>query len=264
LRKLIFKILLCIFIINIISISAFFTFPSHGASEEIDPKFGSAPTIDGQIDSIENEWKDASNIQTNLTDLPIELWVMESGTKLFIAVQIDLAGVVNRTTEFVGILISNSSSEDIGDFVDAKIIQFSDIYDDEFDYFDYLINNGVFVIDSISNGNGAAKLVSETATYEFSIPIDNPQGVEEDVYLKYDDAFAFNITYGNTPIYPEGIKKSSIFLINIKTPPRIELGFWKLTAFIFSITIFSLVGILYGFYIYRIFKLKGTMERYRR
>ncbi|MFX1317359.1 MAG: hypothetical protein ACFE9T_15960 [Promethearchaeota archaeon] len=263
-RKLIFKILLCIFIINIISISVFFTFPSYGALEEIDPKFGRAPTIDGQINSIENEWKDASNIETNLTDLPVELWVMESGAKLYIAVQIELSGVVNRTTEFVGIIISNSSSEDIKDFVDAKIIQFSDIYNDEFDYFDYVINNSIFVIDSIPNGNGAAKLNGETGTYEFSIPIDNPQGVEEDVYLNYDDSFAFNITYGNTPIYPEGIEKSSIFLINIKKPPKVELGFWKLTAYIFLIIIFSFIGILYGFYIYKIFKLKATMERYRR
>ena len=253
------------FIINIFFISVLFTIPCHGALEEIDPNFGKAPTIDGQIDSFANEWNEAYKIQTNLTDLPINLWVMQSSSKLYIAVQIELSGVVNRTSEFVGILISNSSSEDIKDFIDAKIIQFSNITENEFDYFDYFINNSVFIPDSASNGNGAAKLEGETSTYEFSIPINNPQGsIDEDVYLKYDEPFAFNITYGLTPSYPQGIMKSSIFLININYPPRSELPLLKLTIFVFTIVIFSLAVVLYGFYIYRIIKLKEIMERYRR
>ncbi len=239
--------------------------PCHGALEEIDPNFGKAPTIDGQIDSFANEWDEAYKIQTNLTDLPINLWVMQSSSKLYIAVQIELSEVVNRTSEFVGILISNSSSEDIKDFIDAKIVQFSNITEDESDYFDYFINNSVFIPDSASNGNGVAKLEGETSTYEFSIPINNPQGsIDEDVYLEYGELFAFNITYGLTPCYPQGIMKSSIFLINIKDPPRSELPLLKLTIFIFAIVIFSLAVILYGLYIYRIIKLKEIMERYRR
>jgi len=265
LRKLILKILLSIFIINIFFISVLFTIPCYGALEEIDPNFGKAPIIDGQIDSFANEWDEAYKIQTNLTDLPINLWVMQSSSKLFISVQFDLIVGVHSPTEFVGILISNSSSEDREDFIDAKIIQFSNITENEFDYFDYFINNSVFIPDSASDGNGAAKLEGETSTYEFSIPINNPQGgIEEDVYLKYDEPFAFNITYGDTPSYPQGIKKSSIFLINIKHPPRIEIPLLKLTIFIFAIVIFSLAVILYGFYIYRIIKLKEIMERYRR
>lgn len=253
------------FIINIFFISVLFTIPCHGALEEIDPNFGKAPTIDGQIDSFANEWDEAYKIQTNLTDLPINLWVMQSSSKLYIAVQIELSEVVNRTSEFVGILISNSSSEDIKDFIDAKIIQFSNITEDEFDYFDYFINNSVFIPDSASNGNGAAKLEGETSTYEFSIPINNPQGsIDEDVYLEYGELFAFNITYGLTPSYPQGIMKSSIFLININYPPRSELPLLKLTIFVFTIVIFSLAVVLYGFYIYRIIKLKEIMERYRR
>ncbi len=253
------------FIINIFFISVLFTIPCHGDLEKIDPNFGKAPTIDGQIDSFANEWDEAYKIQTNLTDLPINLWVMQSSSKLYISVQFDLNVGYHSPTEFVGILISNSSSEDREDFIDAKIIQFSNITEDEFDYFDYFINHSVFIPDSASNGNGAAELEGETSTYEFSIPINNPQGgIEEDVYLEYGDPFAFNITYGDTPSYPQGIKKSSIFLININYPPRSELPLLKLTIFIFAIVIFSLAVILYGFYIYRIIKLKEIMERYRR
>lgn len=253
------------FIINIFFISVLFTIPCHGALEEIDPNFGKAPTIDGQTDSFANEWDEAYKIQTNLTDLPINLWVMQSSSKLYISVQFDLIVGVHSPTEFVGILISNSSSEDREDFIDAKIIQFSNITENEFDYFDYFINNSVFIPDSASDGNGAAKLEGETSTYEFSIPINNPQGgIEEDVYLEYGDPFAFNITYGDTPSYPQGIKKSSIFLININHPPKSELPLLKLTIFVFTIVIFSLAVVLYGFYIYRIIKLKEIMERYRR
>jgi len=195
-----------------IFISVLYTVPSYGALEEIDPNFGKVPTIDGEIGSFTNEWDEAYKIQTNLTDLPINLWVMQSSSKLYISVQIELeSGVVNRTSEFVGILISNSSSEDIKDFIDAKIVQFSNITEDEFDYFDYFINNSVFIPDSASSGNGAAKLEGETSTYEFSIPINNLQGdIDEDVYLEYGEPFAFNITYGLTPGYPQGIMKSSI------------------------------------------------------
>ncbi len=233
--------------------------------EKIDPNFGKAPTIDGQIDSFANEWDEAYKIQTNLTGLPINLWVMQSSSKLYISVQFDLNVGYHSPTEFVGILISNSSSEDREDFIDAKIIQFSNITEDEFDYFDFFIDNSVFISDSASDGNGAAKLEGETSTYEFSIPINNPQGgIDEDVYLEYGEPFAFNITYGDTPSYPQGIMKNSIFLINIKHPPRIEIPLLKLTIFISAIVIFSLAVILYGFYIYRIIKLKEIMERYRR
>lgn len=264
-RKLNLKILLSLIIINTIFISILFTVPSHGALEEIDPNFGKAPTIDGEIGSFANEWDEAYKIQTNLTDLPINLWVMQSSSRLYISVQFDLIVGIHSPTEFVGILISNSSSEDREDFIDAKIVQFSNITEDEFNYFDYFINQSVFIPDSASSGNGAAKLEGETSTYEFSIPINNPQvTIDEDVYLEYDEPFAFNITYGDTPSYPQGIKKSSIFLINIQHPPKSELPFLKLTIFILTILIFSLAVIIYGFYIYRIIKLKEIMERYRR
>lgn len=264
-RKLALKILLSIFILNIIFSSVLFIIPCRGALEEIDPNFGKAPIIDGEIDSFANEWDEAYKTKTNLTDLPIDLWVMQSGSKLFISVQFDLIAGIHSPTEFVGILISNSSSEDREDFIDAKIIQFSNITEDQFDYVDYFINNSVFLTDSVSDGNGAAKLEGDTSTYEFLIPVDNPQGtIEEDVYLEYEVPFAFNITYGDTSNYPSGIKKSSIFLINIKKPPRVELPLLKLTIFIFAIIIFSLAVILYGFYIFKIIKLKEIMERYRR
>ncbi|MFW9896781.1 MAG: hypothetical protein ACFFD7_13330, partial [Candidatus Thorarchaeota archaeon] len=104
-------------------VSSLFIINCHGAAEEIDAEFGQAPIIDGNIDDSANEWKNAYKTQINLTDLPIDLWVMQDDKDLFISVQVDLE--THNSTEFVGLLISNSSSENREDFIDAKIVQFS-------------------------------------------------------------------------------------------------------------------------------------------
>jgi len=76
-------------------------------------------------------------------------------------------------------------------------------------------------------------------------------------------SYAFNITYGDKPSYPEGILKSEIILININPPVVKELILTELILRIFSIIVFSIIGILFGYYIYKIFKLKEKIERLR-
>ncbi|MCK4286324.1 MAG: hypothetical protein KAX18_08975, partial [Candidatus Lokiarchaeota archaeon] len=133
-KKIGYSILSGIILINLLLVSSLFIIKSYGAVEEIDAKFGEAPIIDGVIDDTADEWKKAFKTQLILTDLPIDLWVMQNNLKLFISVQIDLEVEAHNSTEFIGLLISNSSSENQEDFIDAKIVQFSDIQTDEFVY----------------------------------------------------------------------------------------------------------------------------------
>lgn len=251
--------------LNISIVSSFYVINGYGAVEVIDPEFGQAPIIDGNIDDSTGEWKEAIRIQVNLIDLPIDLWVMQTNQELFISLQLDLEPGYHNTTEFFGILISTNSSESQEDFIDAKFIQFFNINTNNFTYYDYYINNSLFLNDTKSDGQGAGKLEGTVSVYEFSIPIGqtNTNGNDEDAILEYEMSYAFNITYGDRPSYPEGILKSEIILININPPVVKELILTELILRIFSIIVFSIIGILFGYYIYKIFKLKEKIERLR-
>ena len=243
-----------------------FLFISNGysATDEIDSDFGDAPIIDGYINISTQEWNEATKIQTYLNDLPIELWVMNTDENLYISVQIDLLPTSHNSTEFVAVMISNSSSENVEDFIDAKIIQFSNILENEFEFFDYYINDSIFINDTISNGDGAAKLEHATSTYEFLIPMIIINGNDQDASLEHGKSFAFMISYGVSPHYPSGIRKSVILLINIASLSTSQPLFADLTFFILVIIVFIALGTLYGFYIYKIFRLKKKMERIKR
>ncbi|MHA1933511.1 MAG: hypothetical protein ACW96X_13285 [Promethearchaeota archaeon] len=246
-------------------VSSLFIINSYGAVEEIDAEFGEAPIIDGIIDDSINEWKKAFKTHINLTDLPIDLWIMQDKSELFISVQIDLELSAHNSTEFIGLLISNSSSENQEDFIDAKFIQFSNIQMDNFVYLDYFINNSLFLNDTNYHGQGAGKLDGKVSVYEFSMPINQPlaAGYEEDAILEYEKSYAFNITYGKSPSYPEGIIKSEVILINIFEPSEEQQFLIDVILNVLSTIVFSIVGILSGYYIYKIFKLKEKMERLR-
>ncbi|MFX1574451.1 MAG: hypothetical protein ACFFB0_17055 [Promethearchaeota archaeon] len=263
-KKLTINILIYLLLANASLFSFLFILDGYGSTEDITPEFGETPIIDGYINDSIEEWNKATKLQINLTGLPIKFWVMQNSDDLFLSVQFDIEINDHSINEFIGILISNSSSEDLKDFIDAKIIQFTDIFNDSFVFLDYNINRTVFMNDSIYNGEGAAKLEGVTSTYEFSIPIDEPDDNTEDVILKEGSTYAFNITYGDIASYPNGIKKSKIVLITINTLPIKKPPFINLTIFIISIIIFSILGLLYGFYIYRIFKLKEKIRRIRR
>jgi hypothetical protein len=88
-------------------------------------------------------------------------------------------------------------------------------------------------------------------------------GDVEDALLDYDKNFAFNITYGEKPAYPQGILKSEIVLISINGPSEKDIVIADLILGVFSIIVFSIIGVLFGFYIYKIFKLKEKIKRLR-
>ncbi len=263
-KKLSFRVIICILIVNLTIIPFLFVLKGYGTTEEIDSKFGDSPEIDGYIDLFSGEWNKATKVELFLDDLPIKFWVMQNEENLYISVQFDLVLEYHNATEFIGLIISNSSSEDKEEFIDAKILQFSNISVNIFNYFDYYINNSIFSIDTEKNGDGAANLDGTTSTYEFSIPIKNTFENEEDVVLDYGNTYAFNITYGDVPIYPNGIKKSTIVLINLGSLPSSLPTLTNIILFAFCIVIFSILGILYVFYIYKIFRLKANIKRVKR
>ncbi|MHA1150270.1 MAG: hypothetical protein ACTSR8_18745 [Promethearchaeota archaeon] len=243
------------------------------ATNSIVPESGKAPEIDGKISSDQKEWQNATktslNLYTNWTDpgtdkgIPIDLWVMENETYLYISIQFYLE--VHSSTEFIGILISDSTQDDDDNFIDAKIVQFSDINDNDFSFKDYYIENSVFKKDSDKNGNGAAKLNDENeVVYEFSIPINNSyaESDDEDVFLDFGEEYAFKIIYGETSDYINGVKKSNVVIISIEYPPKPpEREFWVDVHNILLIIIFIGTGAISGFYIYKILLLNKKLER---
>ncbi len=264
-KKEIFKVLICIIIINITVISLFLLANGNCAIEEIDSKYGHHPIINGYIDLSAKEWSQAfKDNEFKLEDLPIKLWVMNDDENLYISVQIEIFPGYHSINEFIGLIISNSSSENKEDFIDAKIIQFTNISANEYNYFDYNVSDSVFLIDTEENGDGAAKLEEITSTYEFALPIKGDDTDKDDAALDYGNDYAFNITYGETQSYPDGIKKSAIVLINIKSLPPSLPSITNLVLYILIVIVFSIIGILLFLYIYRIFKLKKYMERYKR
>ena len=263
-KKKTYRVFLCIATVLITVNSLFFALNGYGATEEFDSEFGESPEIDGSIDLLSGEWQKATKKDILLEDLPIECWVMQNDNNLYISVQLELESGYHNSTEFIGLIISNSSSENNEDFIDAKFIQFSNISVSQFNFLDYYINNSVFSIDTEKNGKGAANLEGLTSTYEFSIPIENTTNNKEDVALKFGTTYAINITYGDTPLYPNGIKKSTIVLINLKSTPSSLPPLSTIYLFVLCLVIFSIIGVLYGFYIYKIFKLKEKIQRIKR
>jgi hypothetical protein len=266
LKKTGLKIIVLVLFVNLTFVSFSPILFSYGAVADIDPNFGDAPIIDGIIDDSTNEWREAKKLQIDLKDLPVKLWVMQTNLDLYISVQIDLESGYHNTTEFVGILVSKNSSENREDFIDAKIIQFNNISTNSFNYSDFYINESVFINDTVQHGEGAGGFEGITTTYEFSIPLNQSEstGEEEDALLSYENSYAFNVSYGGIPLYPQGIIKSNILLININPPQTNQILPLDLTLGILSIIAFSVTGILFVFYIYRILKLKEKIERLRR
>ena len=261
LKKTASRITVSLILFNIICISFLIIPKGYSASEEIESKFGDAPKIDGIINISTNEWNQAKKLQVTLNDLPIKLWVMNDEENLYLSVQLDLLPAAHNYSEFVGIMISNSSSENLEDFIDARIVQFINISENEFEYFDYSINNSIFKNDTINTGNGAARLEDISSTYEFSIPLNDINLDDEDASVEHGKSSAFMIVYGVSPYYPSGIRKNITVLVNIASLSTITPLFINSTLFILVIIIFITLGALYGFYVYKIFTLKNKIER---
>ena len=263
---------LTILIVALTSLNSFLNI--QGEKVALIPKFGQSPTIDGIIDTNTNEWdgalKKSITLYQNLSDpkngLPCDFWIMQDDNNLYIAIQVQFEAHSSSefTNEFVGILISNSDPGDSPEFKDGKILQFSNISTGEFSYGDYYINDSTYYLDDKSNGTGAAALTGDKSVYEFSLPVDVFDSSKQDVYLSYLNDYAFGVVYGDSPSYPGGIILSNYELVQIQFPeaekPPID---WNLVLFVLTFVIFGVIGALFGFYIYRIFKLKDKIRRLR-
>ncbi|MHA1497532.1 MAG: hypothetical protein ACTSRT_08280 [Promethearchaeota archaeon] len=212
-------------IIILISLSSITLIQNVKCSTTLIPTIGSTPTIDGVIDQQNNEWgsadKNSLYLYQNLSSpghgLLIDLWIMQDQTSFFISIQFELEqhGSSEYDEEFVGLLISE---DELGDYTDARLIQFSNMSAGEFHYLDYYINNSVFILDDDSNGEGAAGLDGNKITYEFGTPIEIYDESAQDVWLQTQFTYNFSIIYGKTPSYPEGIMISNHTLIEIQYP----------------------------------------------
>jgi len=261
LKKTAYRITVSLILFNFICISFLIISNGYSVSEEIESKFGDAPIIDGVINTSTHEWNQANKIAVNLNDLPIELWVMNDDENLYLSIQLELLPAAHNYSEFVGIMISNSSSENLEDFIDARIVQFINISENKFEYFDYSINDSIFKTDKNITGDGAAKLQGISSTYEFSIPLNDNYLDHEDASVEHGKSSAFMIMYGVSPYYPSGIRKSITVLVNIASLSTNTPLFINSTLFILVIIIFIILGALYGFYVYKVFTLKNKIER---
>ncbi len=267
-------ILISIIIINFTLTSSWLIRNGNGAEGAIDADYGNAPQIDGVIKDNETEWDGAikntlylkKNLSTSDLGLPIKFWVMQNDTNLYISIQFDLE-YSHNDEEFISILISErvlKSDDNYTDetFVDAKVIYFTNITKGEFEYGDFYINNGNFKQDTENNGVGVATLEENTVMYEFSMPVKFSED-NHDVFLDYGEDYAFKILYGESFSSPENLK-FEIVLVKILYPPAEPPGDpWPFIRMVLSIIIFSALGVLFGFYIFKISILKKKIERVR-
>lgn len=272
LKKNTIRLTTLIIITQIFLSSIFLITNGYGDPIEIKVGFGAAPVIDGIVDGTTGEWEQANKQNINLypditvpeNGLAIDLWVMQEGVNLCILVQFDLEdhGSSEYDNEFIGILIADEGSN--SDFTDAKIVQYSNISENTFQYLDYHINNTEYEVDIISNGAGAANLEENQITYEFAIPVKDTEDEVQDVYLNYIRNYDFKIVFGKTALYPDGIMISNIVSIYLEFKPGgPDISLDELIMITSTIVIFSTIGALYIFYIYRITQLKKEIRRIR-
>lgn len=264
-----YKILILTMII-LITFSSITLIQNARCSTTLIPTIGSTPTIDGVIDLQNDEWGSASkydfklyqNLSSPENGLPIDLWIMQDQTSFYISIQFELDqhGSSENDEEFVGILISE---DELGDYSDARLIQFSNMSTGEFQYLDYYINDSMFILDDDSNGEGAAALDGNKIAYEFGTPIETTDESGQDVWFQRKFTYNISIVFGKSASYPEGILIENNTLIEIQYPrypgppppdPKILIN---------SI-IFGSVGIFFIYYINSIRKIKDKVKRLRR
>ncbi len=243
------------------------TFPIEvrAQTETFEPKYGDLPVIDGYINQSSGEWNNALKTtlvinSTSKTDIgiPIKFWIMQNDSGLFICVQLELEFHANN--EFIGFLISRATNRE--KYVDAKIVQFTNVLKDDYEYLDLHIVNNVFKRDSIKEGAGAAQLDKNTMVYEFEIPVNNSAATEQDVFLDFGLEYAFKLIFGESKSYPSGIMKSTVFEVSIQYPPPSPKGFdYTLLFSVLSIITFSSLGSLYAFYMYKILILRKNLKK---
>lgn len=241
-------------------------------AEEITPEFGDRPVIDGFINNTDNEWYNATKqslrLYTNTSEsdagLLIDFWVLQNSSNLYICIKFSFEEPLSN--EFVGFLISEDETQANESFQDLKFLQFSDLGGENQDYqfYDYQRENDNFIEDNSRNGDGAAQLVDNERTYEFSIPINNTEADDdsEDVFLDYGESYAFKIIFGNSDLQPLDYIKSNVKIIKIAYPTLPpEPSVWETVLLVFTIIIFSALGAFFGYYVYLVYKLKKRLKK---
>ena len=266
-----FKVITVLLICSYILFSLYITPLSMGDSKEITPAFGDTPNRNGKIDT--DEW-DATTfteirLKTTPSDDGLEVFfkAIQDKNDLYILIQFEVDGGSQESSGFLAILISNTNSYDEYDFVDAKIVNITS--NTIYSYKDYNINytNNNFTLDQEKHGDGAGTIEEiegeiKQVTYEFCILLD--QDEDEDAYLEYKNSYKFNISQGDDPSnHPKGIIRSTSLTINVREPEPPQLINMEAIIIATSITIFSINGIFFAFYVYRIVLLKKKIKRIR-
>ena len=243
-----------------------------GADTQIILEFGTQPIIDGHIDKDVDEWNDAikskiflyQNLSNTEDGLEIDLWIVQYELFLYIAILFELTE--HQPNEFIGILTAEDESLDPLDYKDAKIIQFLNVSEGDFEYRDYYINESRFFADSEINGVGAAQLDSdgERIVYEFQLPVESSEGGDQDFRIEAGIYSPFMIIFGESQNYDEGIilmNVVSLFVQFYAYNPIISAE--ELIYITLASIIFTVIGSLYGYYLFQIIKLKDKIEKIR-
>ncbi|TFF87079.1 MAG: hypothetical protein EU550_04125 [Promethearchaeota archaeon] len=246
--------------------------PAYSAETELILDFGAKPNVDGQIDRAEDEWSDAVKSQffiyQNLSDpengLEIDLWIIQHELFLYIAISFEL--VEHECCEFVGVLTAESESLDPLAYEDAKIIQFLNISEGNFEYRDYYINNSRFFPDLEIHGAGAAQLDidREKVVYEFKLPVESSEGGGQDTRIEAGIYSPFMIIFGEAQNYDEDIvlmNLVSLFVQFYAYNPIISAE--EILFITLAVVIFSIIGLFYGYYMFQIIKLKDKIKKIR-
>ena len=277
-QKLVKRGITLIIVVHLLFGTLFIATIGNATPLSIKAEYGSAPSVDGVIDRKNNEWNDAVKenlyLFRNLTDpikgLPIDLWVMQTESNLYLSIQFQLedhtSGEYNN--EFIGLLIADKrDTATQEDFTDAKVVQFNNLSGGDFYFTDYYIENDLFYVDAIQNGNGAAKLDGNDITYEFSIPIGYNKTNVDDVNLNYGAGAknVYRIVFGIDGISFDDFRVKNDVIIELQFPPYVQpLSITEILLLTFNIIIFGAAGCFYIFYIYRITKLKKEIKRIKR
>jgi len=249
--------------------SNFLIIDANAAVKDIEPDYGFAPEIDGDIERSKNEWENASKENIRLLSnsssdkgIDTDIWVMQNSSDLFISIQFELE--YHASEEFIAIIISESDSESDASFYEAKIVQFYDLGgpNEDYSYRDYYIRNGQFFRDNEDNGEGAAAMHGNKMIYEFRIPVNGSEEEDRDVDLEFGESYAFKIIYGENDNYQDILnEKSTIVKIDIEYPKSESMPLWKKVVFILVIIAFGAIGGVYGLYIYKVLVIKRKLGR---
>ncbi len=258
--------------------------------KEIAPGFGFPPFINGKVDSYIGEWSWASSqtvpIKTNPSDkgLNITVKALQFLDNLYILCQYELEPNSIEKNEFLGLLISETDSDDINNLTDGKIIKISNSQDS---FSDYYIDDFNFTEESPQEVDGIGAGTNKTSkegyilmTYEFKIPL-NPKN-QKNQKLEYGNNYSFTICQGNNFTLmegvPEGIIRNNSIIVKIEKPsiifyillynlfnPPTEINYNEVVTIVLKIIIFGIVYLAFFSYVFKIiFSFRKQIRRIKK